>query len=588
MSEAGRNELTLEQVAEIVGQPGYRLRSWENLYPVFQAPIFRNGTRYYTAADLEKMQRIAGLLYEGGHKRHEIMRLLRKEGLVPPQHQTQVKPPLSELEPEGSTPSAQLGQPEKATSQVLEEQALEETANDAQVALRQQVEEAQKGRHLAEAQLQRLQTELSGALQLVGEENARLQGEVEALKSRKEAEADAPPHTNTSVENAAEDQQEALQAHIMRLEEDLAQARLRQEQSTAAQDRILTAAKEASERLRTELAQHKTRLQELENLPERLKVLEESRRRLQEQLASRHAESREEMAALTASLQERERLLLEKEEQLEALRREKQQLEEQKDILAESLRKSENASVEAAQLQERLQAESLARKTAEEEGARRAEALEMQLQQQQAAETTRAETEKGLKAEIDLLEQQLSHTEEQLTRLTMEKENSAQRALDLEKELQALIQRNQQVGQEAETRRAEWQARGDRLEAEAALLKQQLEESRQQHEQFVTEVQADLAHEKGQATQLKAELELARERHKTLEETAERAMSTCEGQAAELAGCRAELESLRQSLETAQQHQVQGEQMTDANARLREGVAALLVELKELRSLFLD
>lgn len=164
--EPGERTYSLSEVADGLGIPTYRLRSWENFYPVFKSVRSGDGQPHYTESDVAVIRRIAELLYKEGRKSHEIMPLLREE--------------LGHI-----TTESKFRPGEKA--QLTEELARENEQLRHEIALLQK--QMSEGKEHKES----VEKELSETVSILGQENARLQAEVaeggkvqEALKQASE------------------------------------------------------------------------------------------------------------------------------------------------------------------------------------------------------------------------------------------------------------------------------------------------------------------------------------------------------------------------------------------------------------------
>ncbi|QHI95715.1 MerR family transcriptional regulator [Aristophania vespae] len=156
---------SLSEIAEGLGIPTYRLRSWENFYPVFKASRSEDGQSYYTESDISVIQRIAELLYKEGRKSHEIMPILREE--------------LGQNISDHKFADSKFKAGEKAP--LIEELSKEnDHFRQENAALQEKLEEQ-------EHQHQTIQAELSEALSILGQENAKLQTELEEARKYKES-----------------------------------------------------------------------------------------------------------------------------------------------------------------------------------------------------------------------------------------------------------------------------------------------------------------------------------------------------------------------------------------------------------------
>ncbi|MDF7674969.1 MerR family transcriptional regulator [Acetobacteraceae bacterium ESL0709] len=162
MSDASGRERTysLSEVAEGLGIPTYRLRSWENFYPVFKSVRSENGQPYYTESDIAVIRRIAELLYKDGRKSHEIMPILREE--------------LGHI-----VTDSKFKPGEKA--QLTEELAKENEQ------LRQEIEKLQTRLNEVQQNQTTIESELSETVSILGQENARLQALVKEGEKTQEA-----------------------------------------------------------------------------------------------------------------------------------------------------------------------------------------------------------------------------------------------------------------------------------------------------------------------------------------------------------------------------------------------------------------
>ncbi|MBA5724783.1 MerR family transcriptional regulator [Bombella favorum] len=73
---------TAASVAEELGLPLYRLRSWESLYPVFKTEQRGDGQSYYDERAVMIVRNIARLLYQDGARSHEVVPQLKREGII--------------------------------------------------------------------------------------------------------------------------------------------------------------------------------------------------------------------------------------------------------------------------------------------------------------------------------------------------------------------------------------------------------------------------------------------------------------------------------------------------------------------------
>lgn len=158
-NEQGERTYSLSEVAEGLGIPTYRLRSWENFYPVFKSVRSEDGQPHYTENDIAVIRRIAELLYKEGRKSHEVMPILREE--------------LGHI-----SSDSKFHPGEKA--QLTEELAKENERLRAEIqSLNETLTEVRQ--HQVS-----IESELSETISILGQENARLQAEVKEGESVRE------------------------------------------------------------------------------------------------------------------------------------------------------------------------------------------------------------------------------------------------------------------------------------------------------------------------------------------------------------------------------------------------------------------
>lgn len=244
-----QQKLSLPTVAEELGVPPYRLRSWENLYPVFHSTRESDGQRYYQSDDIVLIRRISELLYKEDCKSHEVMAALQAEGLVASPERASGDEAV--LQEEQERQKALQDEWEKRLSALTEENTQ----------LRRQAETEREAVATAEERLQELQKELSNTVTVLGQENARLQEQVGTEKNAaierdrlkeehdalvqklKEAEAEQQVYQHEKTRLAE------VEAENVRLQEDV-------EQQEKAQHAYKTL-QEEHERLTSELEQAK-------------------------------------------------------------------------------------------------------------------------------------------------------------------------------------------------------------------------------------------------------------------------------------------------------------------------------------------
>lgn len=154
---------SISDMAKELNIPSYRLRLWEDIYPVFQSRRSEDGQRYYSENDIKIIRRIASLLYQEGRKSHEIVAILKDEYVS---HRDRIGWREQQNREKGNLSSTVMGQRE------LEARLL--SLAEENVALREEIEGGRKQRLITERQNDVMQRELSNALSILGQENARL------------------------------------------------------------------------------------------------------------------------------------------------------------------------------------------------------------------------------------------------------------------------------------------------------------------------------------------------------------------------------------------------------------------------------
>ncbi|MCX5614320.1 MerR family transcriptional regulator [Bombella saccharophila] len=232
-------------VAEELGLPLYRLRSWESLYPVFKTEQRDDGQSYYDGQAVNIVRHIARLLYQEGAKSHEIVARLQREGIIGGEDS---KATSHAQMHDDSEPQQQVASPSAAETDVAaltERLAVLERDNKA---LEVQVEEfgpialslksledenAALKNALEEASVTTGEEKSSAYLQELEESNLTLQGTVERLtmdlkdhhhqaelKAREQETALAAMREKLALAQSEREQGEALQKKLSQLQED--------------------------------------------------------------------------------------------------------------------------------------------------------------------------------------------------------------------------------------------------------------------------------------------------------------------------------------------------------------------------------
>jgi DNA-binding transcriptional MerR regulator len=76
----------ISEVAELIGLPASTLRFWESQFTIISPRRNRNGTRYYTPADVEKIRMVAYLVKEKGLRLEAAQEQIRNNHTGVSQH----------------------------------------------------------------------------------------------------------------------------------------------------------------------------------------------------------------------------------------------------------------------------------------------------------------------------------------------------------------------------------------------------------------------------------------------------------------------------------------------------------------------
>ncbi|MCX8666640.1 MerR family transcriptional regulator [Acetobacteraceae bacterium B3987] len=375
---------TAASVAEELGLPLYRLRSWESLYPVFKTEQRADGQSYYDEQAVMIVRNIARLLYQDGARSHEVVPQLKREGIigddsVSPSHGSEgatskdVAPPsdrLKELQQENRTLNERL---EEFGRIALSLKTLEDENASLKEALQQAHEtppqkedekvylaELEEQHLLLQEAVERLTAEKEAHQQVERDEAQALREELKAVQAsvqRLESENEALRAAGQKQREVERDEAQALreelkavQASAQRLEsenEALRAAGQKQREVEAARSRTLEERnhelQRTIEQLKSEAKEHqreaesrKERLTQLEGLRVKLADMQAEHGRLQE-LTSELEEVRTEAERCHALETENETLRAASAKQSEAAQAEYQELEKETLSLRETV-----------------------------------------------------------------------------------------------------------------------------------------------------------------------------------------------------------------------------------------------------------
>ncbi|WP_043559885.1 MerR family transcriptional regulator [Parasaccharibacter apium] len=513
---------TAISVAGELGLPLYRLHSWESLYPVFRVKQGEDGQSYYDEQAVTVVRNIARLLYQDGARSHEVVPLLKREGIISDgtplsvsggaettgHGETSSPDQLKELQKENRTLSDRL---EEFGQIALSLKTLEDENASLKEALEQsrsapQPQKDAKGGYVAELEeenlalqetVERLTAETATYQQAVADgKEQRLQ--LETLRSEL-----AGLRAERDRASALHEELEAVRADIRRLETEngaLRAAGQKQRETEATQGRVLeernAELQKTVDRLMAEAREHqkeaesrKERLSQLEGLRVKLadmqvehgriqtlsRELEEARaeaercRGLEAEIETLHRAAMEQQTAGQARQQELEKQAVSLRETVDRLK-----ADARKQVLAEEARRNE---VQALQGQlKTLQAEHEQVQTLQSEGAAQQKQLASRLE---AAGQTGQELVRKLEQSV-LIMQSLEDENVRLKRSLKESEEklAAQavivgRVEHLEAENGELKQAQAGFAGERE-RHAEAVERIRTLEGEGVVLQQKL------------------------------------------------------------------------------------------------------------------
>lgn len=491
-------------VAEELGLPLYRLRSWESLYPVFRTEQREDGQSYYDEQAVTVVRNIARLLYQEGARSHEVVPQLRREGIIT----DEVSSPVPLVRPDAASvaksfPSSgnvegiqsgrlkELEQDNKSLNERLEEfgriavslKALE----DENLSLKQALEQNRSGGTGTEERAAYV-GELEEQNLLLQEAVERLTGEVEAQKKTSSAQQQEQIQGFRTQLAAVQAENEALQAKL----------KARQEQQAAMQ-----AEQEAARTLQGELEAAKAELAALVSENETLRAAGQRQREAEathgRALEERNRELQRTVERLTDEAREHQKeaeFRKERLAQLEVLRAKLAEMqvehgqiqalnEELEAVRAEAERcRTLEAENEALQLARQQQLE--AEKQREKEEETRLHTLQGTIKRLTAEANEQRQSVENRQTQLDLLRKRfesLQTENEQIQPLREELEVTkaeAERCGLLETENEALRQARQKQQAEAQEKHQELEQQNLTLQETVARLETETEERLQE------------------------------------------------------------------------------------------------------------
>lgn len=537
-------------VAEELGLPLYRLRSWESLYPVFSTEQRDDGQSYYDEQAVTVVRNIARLLYQEGARSHEVVPQLRREGIITDEVASPVslvradaagnssrKMPVSGGDSAQSGRLKELEQDNRSLNDRLEEfgriavslKALE----DENQSLKQALEESRSGASRAGEQRAYV-----GELE---EQNLLLQDAVERLTAEVEIQKKAESARQKQDEAdrvkglALEESNRELHKTVATLQEELKVRQAERDSSAALQGELRT--------VRAELAALVSENETLRAAGQRQREAEATHGRA---LEERNRELQRTVERLTGEAREHQKeaeFRKERLAQLEVLRAKLAEMqvehgqiqalnEELETVRAEAGRcrtlEAENEALLVAQQQQRE-----AEKQREKEEETRLHNLQGTIRRLTAEANEHRQGVEQRQAQLDLLQKKLETVQaanEQIQPLRDELEATkveAERCTLLEAENEELRQAGERQQAEAQERRQELERRNlalqatvKRLEAETGERLQEVE-ARQGELTTLREQLAELRTEHDRLQSLKGEAEARHRQVTTKLETAE-------------------------------------------------------------------
>ena len=537
-------------VAEELGLPLYRLRSWESLYPVFSTEQRDDGQSYYDEQAVTVVRNIARLLYQEGARSHEVVPQLRREGIITDEVASPVslvrsdaagnssrKMPVSGGDSAQSGRLKELEQDNRSLNDRLEEfgriAVSLKTLEDENQALKQALEESRSGASGAGEQRAYV-GELEEQNLLLQDAVERLTAEVE-LQKKAESARQKQDEADRVKGLALEESNRELQKTVATLQEELKVRQAERDSSAALQGELRT--------VRAELAALVSENETLRAAGQRQREAEATHGRA---LEERNRELQRTVERLTGEAREHQKeaeFRKERLAQLEVLRAKLAEMqvehgqiqalnEELETVRAEAGRcrtlEAENEALRVAQQQQRE-----AEKQREKEEETRLHNLQGTIRRLTAEANEHRQGVEQRQAQLDLLQKKLETVQaanEQIQPLRDELEATkaeAERCPLLEAENEELRQAGKQQQAEAQERRQELERRNlalqatvKRLEAETGERLQEVE-ARQGELATLREQLAELRTEHDRLQSLKGEAEARHRQVSTKLETAE-------------------------------------------------------------------